>query len=113
MFELTWTCAVISLVLGVSAPGSTPGGAPGGEASVALVADAVRVWSLVSDVTRMGAWSPELEAAAWLDGATGPAVGARFKGRTGGGGPVEHHLRGGGGRAGPLAALHGGGTAAS
>ncbi len=57
------------------------GGGLGGEASVALAADAGRVWSLVSDVTRMGAWSPELEAAEWLDGATGPAVGARFKGR--------------------------------
>jgi uncharacterized protein YndB with AHSA1/START domain len=39
------------------------------------------VWTLVTDVTRMGEWSPETYAAEWLDGATGPAVGARFRGR--------------------------------
>lgn len=38
------------------------------------------VWSLVSDVTRMGEWSPETERGVWLKGATGPTVGARFKG---------------------------------
>jgi len=40
-----------------------------------------RLWSMVSDVTRMGSWSPETYEAAWLDGASGPQVGARFKGR--------------------------------
>lgn len=39
-----------------------------------------RVWRLVSDVTRMGEWSPITYKCIWLDGATGPAVGARFKG---------------------------------
>ncbi len=39
-----------------------------------------RVWSLISDVTRMGEWSPETTGCSWLKGATGPAVGARFKG---------------------------------
>src|ERR671911_280945 len=39
-----------------------------------------KVWALVSDVTRMGEWSPETVKAAWIEGATGPAVGARFKG---------------------------------
>ena len=43
-------------------------------------ADAGREWSMVTDVTRMGEWSPETERAEWTDGATGPAVGARFKG---------------------------------
>jgi hypothetical protein len=38
------------------------------------------VWELVSDVTRIGEFSPETFEAVWLDGATGPAVGARFKG---------------------------------
>jgi Polyketide cyclase / dehydrase and lipid transport len=38
------------------------------------------VYDLVSDVTRMGDYSPENTGAAWLDGAAGPAVGARFKG---------------------------------
>ena len=50
------------------------------EASVVVLADAGRVWSMVTDVTRMGEWSPETERAGWIDGATGPAVGARFKG---------------------------------
>ena len=35
---------------------------------------------MVSDVTRMGEWSPENVGCEWLGGATGPAVGARFKG---------------------------------
>jgi uncharacterized protein YndB with AHSA1/START domain len=39
-----------------------------------------RVWRLVSDVTRMGEWSPICYRCEWLDGATGPQVGARFKG---------------------------------
>lgn len=38
------------------------------------------VWDLVSDVTRIGEFSPETFEAEWLDGATGPAVGARFRG---------------------------------
>lgn len=39
------------------------------------------VYDLVADVTRMGEWSPETTEAEWIDGATGPAVGARFRGR--------------------------------
>jgi uncharacterized protein YndB with AHSA1/START domain len=39
-----------------------------------------RVWRLVSDVTRMGEWSPITYRCKWLEGATGPAPGARFKG---------------------------------
>jgi hypothetical protein len=38
------------------------------------------VYGVVSDVRRMGEWSPETIKCDWLDGATGPAVGARFKG---------------------------------
>jgi uncharacterized protein YndB with AHSA1/START domain len=38
------------------------------------------VWALVSDVTRIGEFSPETFEAEWLDGATGPEVGARFRG---------------------------------
>jgi len=44
-------------------------------------APADRVWEMVADVTRMGQWSPENEGATWLGGATGPAPGARFRGR--------------------------------
>lgn len=48
--------------------------------SCPIQADPHTVWSLVSDVTRMGQWSPETTSARWLGGATGPAVGARFRG---------------------------------
>lgn len=41
------------------------------------------VYALISDVTRMGEFSPETRGAAWLGGATAPVVGARFKGRNG------------------------------
>ena len=41
-----------------------------------------RVWALVSDVALMPSLSDELQSAAWLDGATGPSVGARFLGRS-------------------------------
>lgn len=39
------------------------------------------VYDLVADITRMGEWSPENTGGEWLDGASGPAVGARFKGK--------------------------------
>lgn len=39
-----------------------------------------QVWALVSDVTRIGAYSPETFEAEWLEGASGPAVGAKFRG---------------------------------
>jgi len=42
-----------------------------------------QVWDLVADVTRAGDWSHETRGAEWLGGATGPAVGARFRGRNG------------------------------
>jgi hypothetical protein len=49
-----------------------------------------KVWALVSDVTRIGEFSPETFEAEWLGGATGPAVGARFRGhvKRNGRGPV-------------------------
>jgi len=45
-----------------------------------MAAPADRIWEVVSDVTRVGEFSPETFEAEWLDGATGPAVGARFRG---------------------------------
>ena len=45
-----------------------------------IAADPATVYRLVSDVTRTGEWSPETRSARWLGGATGPAVGARFRG---------------------------------
>ncbi|HAS09465.1 MAG TPA: SRPBCC family protein, partial [Acidimicrobiaceae bacterium] len=45
-----------------------------------IAAPPQRVWELISDITRMGEWSPETTGGKWLKGATGPAVGARFRG---------------------------------
>ncbi len=55
-----------------------------------MAAPPERIWELVSDVTRIGLYSPETFEAEWLDGATGPAVGARFRGhvKRNGWGPV-------------------------
>jgi hypothetical protein len=49
-----------------------------------------QIWSLVTDVTKIGLYSPETFEAEWLDGATGPVVGARFRGhvKRNGRGPV-------------------------
>ena len=38
------------------------------------------VWALVSDLPRMGEWSNENQGGKWVRGATGPAVGAKFRG---------------------------------
>ena len=40
-----------------------------------------KVYGIVADVTRTPEISPEILDCKWLDGATGPAVGARFKAR--------------------------------
>jgi hypothetical protein len=48
--------------------------------SVQVEAPAERVWALVSDLPNMGELSPENTGGRWLAGATGPAVGARFRG---------------------------------
>lgn len=49
--------------------------------SAHILAPAERVWALVSDLPAMGALSPENAGGRWVGGATGPAVGARFRGR--------------------------------
>jgi len=36
---------------------------------------------MISDLPRMGEWSPENRGGEWMEGAIGPAVGAKFKGR--------------------------------
>jgi uncharacterized protein YndB with AHSA1/START domain len=38
------------------------------------------VYALVADVTRTGEWSPECVRCRWLDGATAPVEGARYRG---------------------------------
>jgi uncharacterized protein YndB with AHSA1/START domain len=52
-----------------------------GSATIHIDAPPEKVYAVVTDVSRMGEWSPETNAAEWLDGATGPAVGVRFKGK--------------------------------
>lgn len=47
---------------------------------VEIAATPDRVYALISDLPRMGEWSPECRRVEWLDGAAGPAVGARFIG---------------------------------
>lgn len=48
------------------------------EVSTHVAASPDEVYDLVSDVTRTPEYSPEIRRCTWLDGATGPAVGARF-----------------------------------
>jgi hypothetical protein len=48
------------------------------EQQIAAPADAL--YALVSDVTRTGDWSPENVGGRWIGDATGPVVGAKFRG---------------------------------
>ena len=48
--------------------------------TVHMNAPADEIWELISDVRNTGKFSPETFEAEWLDGATGPAVGAKFRG---------------------------------
>jgi uncharacterized protein YndB with AHSA1/START domain len=54
---------------------------PETEVQVHVNAPVARVWELISDVDLPGRFSEEFQGAEWLDGAAGPAVGVRFKGR--------------------------------
>ena len=45
-----------------------------------VAADPLTVYQLISDVSRMGEWSPETLSCRWLKGADSANVGARFKG---------------------------------
>jgi len=51
-----------------------------GSVTVRMDAPPERVWELVSDITNTGRFSPETIGAEWLDGASEPAVGVRFRG---------------------------------
>jgi len=61
-----------------------------GSVTVHMSAPPATIWPLVSDVTKIGEFSPETFEAEWLDGATGPAVGVKFRGhvKRNGWGPV-------------------------
>jgi hypothetical protein len=51
-----------------------------GSATVHMAASADEIWNLIADVRNTGRFSPEVFDAEWLGGATGPALGARFRG---------------------------------
>lgn len=51
-----------------------------GSATTTIAAPIGEVYAAVTDVTRMGEWSPECTACRWVGGATGPAVNAEFEG---------------------------------
>src|SRR5258705_4361418 len=48
-------------------------------------ATADRLYDMVADMPRMGEWSNECQTVDWVDGAAGPAEGARFVGHNRGG----------------------------
>ena len=48
--------------------------------SIVINRPASEVFAVVTDVTRMGEWSPECTAARWVAPASGPAMGATFEG---------------------------------
>ncbi len=58
----------------------TYGSAMQGSESIVIAAPVDEVWSLVSDVTRIGEFSPETFEAEWTGESTGPAPGATFRG---------------------------------
>jgi hypothetical protein len=49
------------------------------QVTVYIDAPPLAVYALVADVTRTPEFSPEILRCTWLDGATGPAAGARFE----------------------------------
>lgn len=51
-----------------------------GQATIAIAAPPARVYDLVSDITRMGEWSPECYRCEWVGETHEPVVGARFRG---------------------------------
>jgi Polyketide cyclase / dehydrase and lipid transport len=51
-----------------------------GSATVSMAAPAEKIWDLIADIRNTGRFSPEVLEAEWLDGATGPTLGARFRG---------------------------------
>ncbi|MEU4257211.1 SRPBCC family protein [Streptomyces fradiae] len=53
---------------------------PTATAETPIAAPPARVWELVTDIGLPARLSPELTSATWLDGASAPALGARFEG---------------------------------
>ena len=51
-----------------------------GSATAVINRPVAEVFAAISDITRMGEWSPECVAGRWVAPATGPEVGAVFEG---------------------------------
>ena len=51
-----------------------------GSVTVSMKAPADKIWNLIADVRNTGRFSPEVMEAEWVGPATGPALGARFRG---------------------------------
>ncbi len=56
-----------------------------GSEDAVIEAPPEQIYALVADLPRMGEWSPECQSVEWVEGATGPAEGARFVGHNRGG----------------------------
>jgi len=54
---------------------------PTTEAEVVIAAAPAVVWKLVCDIQLPASFSSEFQGGQWLDGVTGPELGARFRGR--------------------------------
>ena len=55
---------------------------PTASVSIDVAAPPAVVWTLVSDIELSSCFSTEVSGAEWLDGADGPALGARFVGHS-------------------------------
>ena len=51
-----------------------------GAVTVTMTASAEQIWEVITDIRNIGRYSPETFEAKWLDGATGPTLGAKFRG---------------------------------
>jgi len=61
-------------------PGDPENGQLSDEVSLRIAAPADRVYAIITDIAQMGRLSPECTGGKWIGDATGPAVGASFKG---------------------------------
>ena len=51
-----------------------------GSASIVIRRPAAEVFDAITDITRMGEWSPECTSGRWVAPADGPSLGAKFEG---------------------------------
>src|SRR5688572_21831548 len=84
-------CAIPPLpLLGNSCHGYVSMVEPSISISTEVAADPLTVWSMVTNLPGMGEFSPENIGGRWVNGATGPAVGAEFRGTNRNGAKLWH-----------------------